>query len=98
VKPLRTVRAARADLQSLRRRSIDKWGESHWAKRAAMFDDAFERIRRFPSAGQDREEFLMRMRSINVSPHVIFYREDPDAIVILRIVDGRRDLPKLKFS
>ncbi|MGP6159821.1 MAG: type II toxin-antitoxin system RelE/ParE family toxin [Vulcanimicrobiaceae bacterium] len=42
--------------------------------------------------GRPRHEFGDGVRSIRVRPVVPFYRFQHDEIIVLRIVDGRRDL------
>ena len=98
MKPLVILSVAHRDLSEIRDHSVTKWGLATWEKRAVLFDKAMDRVRRFPAAGQNRSNYLSRMRSVNVQPHVIFYREDKEVIVIIRVVDGRRDLPKLSYS
>ena len=53
----------------------------------------------WPLAGRSRFEFGLGIRSVPLSRVVIFYRlAHDDAIEILRIIDGRRDLGTITFS
>jgi toxin ParE1/3/4 len=45
-----------------------------------------------PLAGRARDEIRPGLRSVLVSPHVIFYRVRGDIAQIIRILDGRRDV------
>jgi toxin ParE1/3/4 len=98
VKRLVVLRQARVDLEEIRDWSLAGWGLPAWEKRARLFDEAFERIQTSPATGRDRGEYLARMRSVSVKPHVIFFREDAEVIVILRVLDDRRDLPNMKYA
>jgi toxin ParE1/3/4 len=46
-----------------------------------------------PGIGQQRPELGPELRSFPVGCHVIFYRVAPDAIDVIRIISGYRDLP-----
>lgn len=46
----------------------------------------------FPEIGRARPEFGRDLRSVLVSPYIVFYRIEQDEIQILRILHGRRDL------
>ena len=65
----------------------------------ARADERIEKIRQtaqllsqWPFSGRIREALLPGMRSIAAPPHVIFYRVRDDAVEIVRVVDGRRDI------
>ena len=91
---LRLTEQAEADLDTL------------WAYIAAdnvtaadrMVDAVLEASRlhtRFPSMGQRRDELQPGLRCFVVSPYVIFYRSVEDALEVLRIVHGARDVISL---
>jgi toxin ParE1/3/4 len=48
----------------------------------------------WPEAGRAREEIAPDVRSIAVGWYVIFYRDAADFVQILRVLHGRRDLPR----
>ena len=45
-----------------------------------------------PLAGRAREEIRPGLRSVLVTPHVVFYRVTNEIAQIVRILDGRRDI------
>ncbi|GAC1334974.1 MAG: type II toxin-antitoxin system RelE/ParE family toxin [Isosphaeraceae bacterium] len=47
---------------------------------------------RFPSMGQNRDDLRPGLRCFVVLPFVIFYRPMEDAIEVLRILHGARDI------
>src|SRR4051812_44772281 len=46
----------------------------------------------FPSAGRAREEIRAGLRSLAVSPQVVFYRLNDGRPEIVRVLDGRQDI------
>jgi toxin ParE1/3/4 len=48
-----------------------------------------------PLAGRAREEIRPGLRSVLVSPHVVFYRVTNEIAQIVRILDGRRDIEEI---
>jgi toxin ParE1/3/4 len=55
-------------------------------------EDAEERLGVFPELGQARPDVRPGLRYFPVSPYLIFYRIDPDAVTIVRVIHGHRDL------
>jgi toxin ParE1/3/4 len=53
------------------------------------------RLAQFPEMAPLREELLPGVRAWAVGEYLIFYRVDPDAVEILRILHGARDLGDL---
>lgn len=63
-----------------------------------------ERLRRrcrdlvpFPMAGRKRDEIRPGYRSVTEGDYIIIYRVRPDAVEILHIVQGNRDLSNIVF-
>jgi toxin ParE1/3/4 len=56
------------------------------------FDRRFSLLERLPNAGRARPEYGTDIRSLTVHPYVILYRVEPDAVVVIRIVHGARDI------
>ena len=46
----------------------------------------------FPFLGRDRSSLGPRLRSLVVSPYLIFYTAEPDQITLVRVLHGRRDI------
>ena len=73
------------------------WGASHFSPDLA--DTHLRDIQRaathltdFPDAGVARDQLSPGVRSIVVYPNVVFYTVLDDAIAILRVIDGKRNL------
>ncbi len=63
----------------------------------ADLEDASNGLADYPLRGRQYDD---RYRAIVVRNHLIFYRYEPDQdkVVIVTILDGRRDLPRLLGS
>jgi toxin ParE1/3/4 len=48
-----------------------------------------------PGMGRRRPELAANVRSFPVGQYIIFYREVPEGIQVLRVLHGARDLPGL---
>ncbi len=58
------------------------------------FDDLLARLVRFPESGAPRVHLGRHIRIGVVSPYVVIYELEPDHVMILRIVDGRRKVTR----
>lgn len=56
------------------------------------FSERFDELREFPYLGRDRSEFQASLRGLLIDGYVAFYLVEPDRIVIVRVIDGRRDI------
>ncbi len=69
------------------------------ARRARRLIEGLEaeclRLAQVPGMGRMRVEFHQDLRSFPVSPYLIFYRELPDGVEIVRVLHGARDLSAL---
>jgi toxin ParE1/3/4 len=57
-------------------------------------DEKFNQLCELPFIGRERPSLAPGIRSVVVGTHVIFYLVNPDsdAIIIVRVIDGRRDI------
>ena len=55
-------------------------------------DAKFQAIAAQPSIGRERSEFAPGLRSLPLSPYVIFYRPMDGGIEIVRVLHGARDI------
>jgi toxin ParE1/3/4 len=93
-------RRARADLEDIRRYTVDTWGRAQWLVYYRKLVQSFELIAKNPEAGRDRSLFVPGMRSLNCEKHVIFYQRldaAQGAPVVLRIVHQKRHFPALVY-
>ena len=91
---VRFSRQARADLLNV----LDYLSDNAGARVARRFNRdvrALERRwRSYPGIGAPRPEFGPVTRMSVISPYLLFYDGGPDSgdVVVLRVLDGRRDL------
>jgi toxin ParE1/3/4 len=55
----------------------------------------FEPLCHFPLSGADREHLAPGLRVTFHIPYAIYYRPQPEALVIIRVIHGARDLAAL---
>jgi toxin ParE1/3/4 len=58
----------------------------------ARFSERFDELREFPLLGRDRSEFGYSLRGLLIDGYVAFYIVETDSIVVVRVIDGRRDI------
>jgi toxin ParE1/3/4 len=58
-------------------------------------DTACAMRKAWPYSGRRRDELLAGMRSVLVHPYVMFYRIQGDAIEVVRVLHGRRDIASI---
>jgi len=63
----------------------------------ARFSERFDELREFPYLGPDRSEFGASLRGLLIDGYVAFYLAEAERIVIVRVIDGRRDIDQ-EFS
>jgi len=61
-------------------------------------DAACARLKAWPYSGRKRDELLAGMRSVPIHPYVLFYRIRGDALEIVRVLHGRRDIASIFAS
>lgn len=52
----------------------------------------FEQLSVLPFIGRVRTSLAEGLRNVVVGTHVIFYLVGPDALTVVRVIDGRRDI------
>lgn len=55
-----------------------------------VLDETFERISVFPEIGHPVDGRPSNIREYHIRHHLIQYRREPDRVVILRVVNPRR--------
>ncbi len=53
---------------------------------------AFEPLRHFPLSGPAREQLAPGLRVTFRSPYAVYYMPEPEAVVIVRVIHGARDI------
>lgn len=58
-------------------------------------DLAMRRLGDWPELGRPRPELRAGLRSLSIGNYLIFYRVRADAVEVLRVLHGRRDVDAL---
>lgn len=58
----------------------------------ARFSRRFDELREFPFLGPDRSELRASLRGLLIDGYVAFYIVEVDQVVMVRVMDGRRDI------
>jgi toxin ParE1/3/4 len=61
----------------------------------AAIEAHFEPLRHFPNSGAPREQFAPGLRVTFHSPYAIYYLRLQDALVVVRVIHGARDIAAL---
>lgn len=88
----RLSEAAQADLQDIRRYTLDRWGAQqarHYLVELAL---RFEQLAATLELGRTREDLQAGIRSFNARHHTIFYRKSADGIDIVRVLHPSMDI------
>lgn len=60
-------------------------------------DGAYRRLLDFPRMGVEREDLASGVRAVRLENYVIYYRLEPDAVSIERVLHSRRDATQVPF-
>lgn len=85
---------AQADLEAILE-ELDEKSPKAANRIAAAVDKKCEALGRFPEMGRAREEIIPGLRSTLVGKYVLFYRIRGEVVEVLRVLHGRRDLPRI---
>jgi len=88
---------ARDDLRSIEAYIAEHDGEMRAAAIRSRLDQAIRRLAFMPGIGGHRSYLKPKQRAFPMSPWTIYYEALPngDGVSIIRIIDGRRDLPSI---
>lgn len=83
-------------------RAIWRWIAADRPSAANGMFDRFEAVSSMladhPFAGRARDELAPGLRSFPAGPYILFFRQAPYGIEIVRILDGRRDIDASFFK
>lgn len=91
MKSLRLAPQAQADLREIERYSHEVWGERQAQRYIDSIKLRLEQIALWPALGVSCDEVLAGVRRATVGSHVIFYEEEPDLVVVERVLHHRMD-------
>ncbi len=83
---------AEEDLRAIARFTERQWGVERKTAYLERIRERLRDIRRNPAAGAPRDHIKPGYRGMPAGSHIIFYRETPKAIEILRILHRNMDM------
>jgi toxin ParE1/3/4 len=89
---LRLTETAEADLAEIWLHIAVEASEDVASRFVAAIEAAFEPVRHFPLAAPLREHLAPGLRVTFHPPYAIYYRPLADAVVIIRVLHGARDV------
>jgi len=88
----RLTERAKTDLRAIGRYTQATWGREQRNRYLARLDASFHLLAQEPRRGRACDEIRPRYRTYHVGRHLIFYRESPDGVEIIRILHDRMDI------
>ena len=85
---------AQEDLLSIWQFGADEWSPDRADEHLRDIEDMCDRLRVHPELGRKRDELIVGLYSIPITPHVLFYRQSPKAIIIVRVLHEELDTPQ----
>ncbi|MGZ8216519.1 type II toxin-antitoxin system RelE/ParE family toxin [Methylomagnum sp.] len=92
MKDYRLSVAAQSDLREIQAYTKSTWGENQAMKYLSELRSGMEKLAEFPSMGRMREDIAKGLRCLPITRHVIFYREYPAGIEIVRVLHASMDV------
>ncbi|MBI4606540.1 MAG: type II toxin-antitoxin system RelE/ParE family toxin [Planctomycetes bacterium] len=89
---LRLSKEASADIEEAWLYGAALWGAARADRFVGDLGEKLSLLTRFPKIGRSRAELGDGLRSLPVPPFVIFYRPRADAIEVVRVLHGARDI------
>ena len=93
MKHLRIEAAAERELEAILDYIAKSGNPGNALRFVQKISDAIETIPELPNAGKPREDLGPGVRQRSFGRYLIFYMEADEAIIVLHVVHGMRDLP-----
>lgn len=85
------------DIEEIYYHSLKVFGKDKAIEYLEGLREIFELLARNPELGKNRKEIRPGLFSLPYRSHLVFYRKLPSQLRIVRVLHGRRDIPK-KFK
>lgn len=86
-------RAARADLKAIARYTSDRWGRRQRNAWLKEIDRTFHALAANRLMGRACDEIRAGYRKLPHGSHVLYYKQTPDLLLIVRILHATMDVP-----
>ena len=94
---VRLTRLARSDLLAISDHLTDQ-GHSNSDAVLRRIAARYQQLSLFPNRGAPRSDLLAGVRMLVVERWLVFYLVRSDAVLVLRIIDGTRDLSAISIA
>ena len=94
VRRLDLSRKAADDLSAIADFTIAAFGTEQARKYRDQFQPCFDSLLANPQLGRSADELAPGLRRIRQQAHVVFYRADADAVLIVRVLHYRMDFDR----
>ncbi|WP_370400323.1 type II toxin-antitoxin system RelE/ParE family toxin [Sulfitobacter sp. JB4-11] len=94
MKSLQFRPAARSDLDGIWDYSLETWGKAQAISYLQALQVACQTLCDGNAASTSADHIIQGFRKLRVGSHVVFFRENDDAIIVVRILHQRMDVPK----
>ena len=85
--------AADGDLDGIWQYTYEQWGAKQATKYLRQLKRRVVSLAKRPSQGKSRDEVSPGLRSDHEGRHLILYRGDRGAVIIIRVLHDRMDVP-----
>lgn len=93
MKRVRFRPAARRDIDQIYDHSVDRWGRQRADRYVRDLVAAAKGLARGTRIGRSIDEVVEGVWKLRCGSHLLFYREDGEAITVIRILHHRMDWP-----
>ncbi len=83
---------ARADIEDIWNYTVGQWGERQAEIYLRLLQAAVDAVASDPEVGQTCDDVQPGYRKYRVGSHVMFYRVNPNTVVVVRILHQRMDV------
>jgi plasmid stabilization system protein ParE len=91
---VRVTELAKRDLRRILSDLNERAGFRVVERYAVEFKDAYRRLAEMPGIGPPRPALGPHARIAIVRPYIIIYDHDDDAVTVLRVLHGKRDITR----
>ena len=89
----RFSQSANADLQDIASYTIEKWGAAQTITYLDGLEQTAKELAQNPKRGKPCDDLSFGLRSFPYESHVMYYLEEPDGIVVARVLHERMSAP-----
>ena len=90
----RLSRSAAADLQEIAEYTIERFGIMQARRYRESLKNCFVQLANNPALGRRVEQLMSGLQRFEHQSHVVFYIDEPENILIVRVLHSSMDVPR----